>query len=830
MISSRFSRCLSLLAFLFSFLIVCTLPILAQTNAQRAAIVSQAMTQEGGPASALLLPLRKQAATASPEELRKLAKTLPAGIKGAGLDPNTPQPPVPVDTPFKRPDVNESGPSEIEKLFNRPNSSEKFNPRAGEETVEIDPKIEIQQFGYNLFGTGGGANFNDIPPGPEYVIGPGDALTVSMWGKVEEQLPVTVDNAGQVTLPKVGVVQLAGVRYGDLERVLKRELSRVYVNFELSAKLTTLRSIQVFVLGEVPKPGAYRVSSMATLVMALYQSGGITKLGSLRKVQLIRGKQVIRTLDLYSYLLSGDRSQDPLLRNFDTIFVPVIGEVIGVSGLVKRPGIYEIKHATTLQDAITTLAGGYGINYYGKRLQIERIVSGKKRVISDFDMSGKTAQAQLKSSVRNGDLIRILPISNERFNEVSIEGNVGRPGSFEYAEGMTLGDLLSRSDDILPDTYLNRVEIYRKLSPSEREIQVVDLRSPEGRKFKLHEFDIVKVFSREDIYGAPIVKVTGEVESPGQYKLMNNMRLLYLVYQAKPLVKADWHRAELIRQTSGNPIVIPLDLETARSNPDSTANIFLQAQDELYVRRNQQQDLSVLVTITGAITYPGTYVLLPGETLKDLVIRAGGFTPRAFLSGMILKRKSVADLELAGEQKILAEEKKRFVFDKVRIDTLTKGDGKGGFNYASSLDFLSKQLSENQGRIVLEYKSLADLYNRPIALESADTLYIPEIPASVQIVGGVGQSTAQLYKSGLSAQQYIETCGGFSTFANPGGTLVVHSNGNVERGLGVVVERGDTIYVPEEIKAPVDWLQVLTDTTRILANIATTVLLFQTVR
>ena len=723
--------------------------------------------------------------------------------------------------------------SSIEKLLNQETSEEVFIPRISTEEIKQKPTEKIYQFGYDVFNnsTYSGSPYMSIPAGPDYILGTGDTLQIRIWGKIEEQMTVSLDNNGQIYLPKVGIVSLAGVRYGAVPQVIKRALSKYYVNFEVSATLGSMRSIKVFVLGEVNTPGAYDMSSMSTVMMSLYASGGLTKMGSLRKVQLIRNRKLIKTLDFYDYLMSGNRSQDTLLQNFDTVFIPVIGDVVKVTGLVKRPGIYELKGNETIYDAIETLAGGFGITYFGKRIQVERIIEGQKKVKLDLELqeNAKYKTSLKKEKLKNGDIITVLPISKKRFNQVTIQGNVPRPGTYEFRVGMTVGDLIEKADNLLPDTYTKRLELYREKSNSEREIIPIDYSDATAKKFELQEFDILQVNPISAMAGKSKVNIQGDVKSPGDYQLLGNMKILDLIYLAVPEKTAELDYAELVRKNpSGTDNILIINLNTIKNNPASVSNLVLQDSDKLFVRKNQEKNAVEVITLKGEFLYPGTYSIRRGETLKDVIQRAGGVTQKAFLQGLIFKRKSVKDLENLGQDKILVEEQKRLFYDQSRILSLNAKEYSGA--YGDALGLIKTQVNQNKGRIVLDIVSLEDIKGRNnVALENSDEIFIPETPASVQVIGGVQQPSAHVYTSFQNVEFYITQSGGYSEFARRGDLMVIKPNGTVIKNGNAAIGRGDTVYIPEEIKVRVDWFNLIVEVTKVLANVVTVLALYNTI-
>lgn len=429
--------------------------------------------------------------------------------------PDTPAPQIESPKIVNPNDMLRTLPSAIELQYSQESEPTLYSPKIGDASVNAPPKSPPRQYGYSFFQGLGGSNsaYVNTPTNPDYILGPGDALLIRVWGKIEEQFSVTIDTNGQIYLPKIGVINVAGVTYGAIGNVIKRELGKYYVNFQVSVTVGSMRSIKVFVLGEAVRPGAYDVPAKSTLMAVLYSSGGPLKTGSLRKVQLIRNKHVIKTIDLYDYLMSGNQGQDPMIQNFDTIFIPLIGNTLKIQGIVNRPGIYEFNNDETLYDALQTLAGGAGPTYYGKRIQVERIVEGQKRIMVDIDIDdpSKMKSALKSEKLKNGDVITLFPIGGQRFNEVSIQGNVSRPGTYEFSYGMTLGDIIRKADGLLKDTYLQHIEIYRTKSGTEKQIIPVDYTATASSKIRLSEFDIIQVHSKLDIEGQKTVKVVGAV-------------------------------------------------------------------------------------------------------------------------------------------------------------------------------------------------------------------------------------------------------------------------------------------------------------------------------
>jgi protein involved in polysaccharide export with SLBB domain len=462
-----------------------------------------------------------------------------------------------------------------------------------------DPNALLRQFGYDLF-TRAPTTFapvTDVPVGPDYVIGPGDNLNILLWGGVQEGYQLEVDRNGAVAFPRLGVVQVWGLTLDQVQRLLQQRFSEFYADFRLAVTLGKLRTILVYVVGEVRQPGAYTVSSLSTIINALFASGGPTKNGSLRRIQLVRQGRQIHTLDLYDLLLRGNKSQDTALQSGDTILVPLIGPVAGVAGNVKRPAIYELDPGTTLQ-RLLELAGGATALGYLQRVQVERAVANERKIVVDVDLSTsrtKVAPTDLwKTRIADGDLVRIFAILSTLENAVQLEGHTVRPGRYELKPDMRLRDVLTSYAVLLPEPYLEYGEIVRYIGADMRRTVVpynlgALLAGAPDQNLALQPQDIVRVFARADFVDPPQVRISGLVHRPGLYPLTEGLRVGDLVFRAGNVLKfAYLERAELTRRTLGlgaeNTIRVEIDLSKAMEG-DREHNLPLQDFDHLVVRQ-----------------------------------------------------------------------------------------------------------------------------------------------------------------------------------------------------------------------------------------------------
>ena len=513
------------------------------------------------------------------------------------------------------------------------------------------PGITLRQFGYDLFKQPPTtfAPVTDVPVGPGYVIGPGDGLNIILWGNVQEAYQVEVDRNGAITIPRLGVIQVWGFTIEQLQVFLRQRFAQFYPDFQMAITLGKLRTILVYVVGEVRQPGAYTVSSLSTIINALFASGGPMKTGSMRRIRLVRSGKTIHTLDLYNFLLNGDKSQDQTLQSGDTIFVPVIGPVAGVAGNVRRPAIYEIVPPTTLQ-RLLELAGGVTPSGYLQRVHVERFIAHEKKIVVDIDLSSLPSarvSKQWQTSLQDGDLISVFPIVTTLENVVQLEGHVVRPGRYELKPGMRLRDLVPSYTALLPEPYLDYAEIVRYVQPDLHQVVVpfnvrALLAGETEHNVLLQPQDSVRLFAKASFVDQPKVTIQGEVRRPGSYPLLGEMRVKDLVARAGWLTKEAYlPRAEIIRVTANRDLQsIPLNLEAAlrEYRPD---NLLLQDDDTVVIHNLFEQKYRQNARVSGLVNKPDTYPITAGMRISDLVFRAGGVQKLAYLEKAELTRHQI---------------------------------------------------------------------------------------------------------------------------------------------------------------------------------------------
>jgi protein involved in polysaccharide export with SLBB domain len=659
---------------------------------------------------------------------------------------------------------------------------------------------------------------------------------------VEGIYKLKVSREGTVILPKVGVVSVAGLRFGSLKENLQQNLSKYYRDFNLNVSLSNLRTIRVYVVGEIQNPGSYILSSLSTVYNALFAAGGPSKNGTLRDIRLIREGKVIAHLDLYDFLLQGNREQDQNLQTGDTIFIPLIGPVVGLAGNVKRPAIYELKGPETLE-SVFKLAGGVMPTGYLSRVQVERIVSNEKRVVADFDLSKegleKKRSAEFQIPVLNMDLIKVSSILDTRENVVYLEGYVTRPGTYELKEGMRVNDLVASFEDLLPEPYLPHAEIIRLVPPDlHPETLSFDVgRMLEGDKAEnlvLQSRDRVVIFQKVLMEESPVVRITGNVQRPGKYPLMENMTLKDLLFKAGNVTRnAFMEQAELVRTVRlGNQTEqkrIPVHLQSALEDRPGQ-NISLQPDDHLFIREIPEWFVNKTISLSGEVLFPGVYAFRKGERLSDVLERAGGFTEKAYLPGAVFTRQTVKELEKEHLDRFLAKQKQRLAteaaavaasgLDKEEIQSET-------FQLAQrkeSLDLLASQVK--LGRVVIHLSSLDDFRNSPndFELEDQDSLYVPAQPSSVAILGAVRNPTSFLFEEKRRVNFYINKAGGYTEDAEQKGVYVLRSDGSATSlGHLVHLEPGDAVIVPAKLEVKYRPIQLWRDIATIVGQFALTV-------
>lgn len=637
-----------------------------------------------GVTSALAQPLP---ATVSPDLLqqaRERIKTMeqsdPARAKEAQslLQSLSPSLPAPTSSQTGNPPATTPAPpasavSDLERFFT--------DARPEALTAEHEGS-SLTQFGYDLFQatTASFTPIADTPVSPDYVIGPGDEFTVILWGLVDGLYKVQVDRNGEITLPRAGVVPVAGVRYEELRPFLERHLAKYYTDFHLSVGMGRLRSIRVYVVGEAQQPGSYTLSALSTAYNALFAAGGPTKRGSLRTMQLIRGGKTVASIDLYDFLLKGDRTQDIKLQHEDTLLVPLIGPTVGVSGNVVRPAIYELKSRMTLADVLK-LAGGTRPTADLNRVQVERVVAHDKRIAVDLDLSRmEDAEAV---PIQNMDLVKLFPIFDGTRNVVRLSGHVARPGDYQFKPGMRIRDIISSYDQFLPEPSLEYSEIIRYEYPTMTKtvisFSIEQMMAGNTRhNLALQDRDELRVYPASRFQDPRLVTITGAVRHPGRYRLYADMTVLELIHQAgDPTEDAFVERAEIRRKVPKEDaafertiLYFRLDQLMQGEESERTA---LKPDDEVVIYAKSDAKALPQVAVRGEVKKPGAYPLLKGMRVRDLMFE-GGFTRESALREAELVRVSATGLDGQVVRNVIPLDPDRVLADDPDQNLVLQGD------------------------------------------------------------------------------------------------------------------------------------------------------------
>ena len=635
-------------------------------------------------------------------------------------------------------------------------------------------------FGFNLF-AGVPSTFapvDSIPVTPDYVVGPGDEILIRAWGQVDIDYRAVVDRNGLINIPRVGNVNVAGIRYQELSGYLRTAIGRIFRNFQLNVTLGQLRSIQIFVVGHARRPGSYTVSSFSTLVNAVFASGGPSPKGSMRRIQLKRADRTVTEFDLYDLLLKGDKSKDAQLLPGDVIYIPPVGSLAAASGSVNEPAIYELKGSTTLNDFIQ-LSGGLSTTAEGRRVTLERIKDRKTRTVEEFTLE----DTGLAREMKDGDLVRVYAISPRFENAVTLRGTVANPGRYPWREGLRVRDIIpDRESLIVPDYWQRQNRVSDVLIAGQQRLRVDVRRSYDEINW---DYAVIERLDRSDL--TPL------------------------------LITFNLGRAIVDGDQSNNVPLRPGDVVTIFSKADIQVPI---ARQTKYVR------------LEGEFVAPGFYQILPGETLRQLVARVGGFTGNAYLFGSEFTRESTREFQqrrLDEAIDFLEKEIQRTLAASAG-GAVEKEDVEGARVRAEGQVQLISRLRQARatGRIVLELPTeqpqMKDLPE--LALEDGDRFIVPSRPSTVAVVGAVYNQNAFIYRTDQRVSDYLTRAGGPTKDADTGSIYVVRADGSVisQRqsssffGGGVTGELltpGDAIIVPEDLqkwrftKSLKDWTQIL---------------------
>lgn len=727
-----------------------------------------------------------------------------------------------------------------------------------------------------------------LPVSPDYTLGPGDELLIRTWGQVTQNLHLTVDRSGSVYIPQVGEFRVAGLQFRQLQGFLKARFDRVYRNYDLNVNLGQLRSIQVFVTGEARRPGSYTISSLSTLVNAVFACGGPGPQGSLRHIRLTRNGTMVADFDLYDLLLRGDKSKDVNLQTGDVIYFPAVGPEVAVVGSVRVPAIYELRGQESIAAAIA-LAGGISSVASTSSLEIERTekqTDGRgSRVAVDVEMDDQSLAAPL----RNADIVRVRAEAPRFDKTVTLRGNVVTPGRFAWHEGMRVSDLIPNKESLLTkDYWLRREQLglpvtdFQPMLPPERveapaqaqpgqaayrparpeDSQTINSGLFPGLTAGVPEdttppsaassgqFQSLAASGENDetknAQGAKVAQTSNQRETLGSGPHLvtaPHFQIETQVVRTSPDIDWSYAVVERVDKKTLTTQLLPFNLGALVIDHDTKSDVTLEPGDvitifsdaDIRVPRAQQ---TKYVRLEGEFEHAGVYSALPGETLRQVVLRAGGLTPQAYLYGSQFSRESTRREQqqrldeyvsaLSYQIEISASNKATSVVSPTEAATV-------GASVASQRELVNRlRQMRATGRIVLHIEPFrSDVNSLPdLPLEDGDRFVVPPIPSTVGIVGAVYDPNSFVYIKHNRAGDYLRNAGGPNRNADRKQVFIIRADGSVvsrqyldhtlwtdDRFNREVIYPGDTIVVPEQLNKTT-LLRGLTDWSAVFSQFA----------
>ena len=717
-------------------------------------------------------------------------------------------------------------------------------------SAEADP---IKPFGYDLFASDPStfAPGNEVPIPSDYRIGPGDVVEIQLFGQRNDSYSLGISREGMIRFPGIGPINAfeKGTSFIDLKNNIREKIrEQLGEGVQSSITLGAFRSIRIFLLGEVRKQGAYTVSALSTTINALLSCGGIKETGSLRTIQLKRAGRIIATLDLYDLLMRGDTSADQPLQPGDVIFVPVIKKQITVSGAVRRPAKYEIMGAETLASAVV-LAGGALDRSELDMIRLERMDSSFRLNVKNLSLLKDES-----FTIKAGDQISLGFAGNSIKNSVSVIGAAENVGDYEWKSGLVLQDIINDPLELLPNADLEYGLIRRKKAngdihclsfvPSDLFFSV------EGKLVALQKQDQVYFFtrdSREELLesllkelrkqsntgdNSRLVRITGSVHYPGEYPFTDSMSLTDLFRAAGGakdsayLLDAEITRIGLEPNNSAKIEHIRLS-RNQLLDENASASFKLKPYDGVSIKPIPLWKEGESIEISGEVKFPGVYSIKIGETLHEVLLRAGGLTERAFPQGSIFSRENLRLKEDEQRDRLI----KQLESDLATTTLAAQNNEEAAQAQSAARSMLTRlQNTESQGRLVIDLlKIIQEEEESKLMVKSGDQLIVPEIPYAVSVSGEVQFPTSHLHEEGLGIKDYLKRSGGYTQNADKDRTFVVKANGavmtqggNAWFGKATVSSRispGDVIVVPIDVKQT-RFLENLSYSTQIIYQLA----------
>ncbi|SHN38201.1 protein involved in polysaccharide export, contains SLBB domain of the beta-grasp fold [Rhizobacter sp. OV335] len=710
--------------------------------------------------------------------------------------------------------------------------------------VEAATGRQLQPFGSNFFAEASRATqpVDNVPVTADYTVGPGDEVLVRAWGSIDVDYRSTVDRNGQLNLPKIGSFTVSGIKASELEGQLRAQIGRLYRNFNLSVSLGKLRGLKVFVVGPARLPGVYTVPSQATMLSAVVAAGGPGPNGSMRRVQLRRDNQLVSELDIYDFLVRGDKSKDLQLAAGDVLVFQPVGPRVALSGALDNAAIYELKGTQEPVAELLRYAGGSPVLTNPNRVQLERIdpaQSPAARYVEDFKLDATGLQHPL----RDGDIVTLLTISPKFSNAVTLKGHVAQPLRYAFTPGMRIRDLIPDKEALVSPDFYRRKNLLVQVLPDDDDLLLEEAQQRSARNAANAAATTGRT-SAAGATGAPVDQngVTEPVPAyvpandpyavrdPNRFPLTEGERarrrmdrLAAAESKRTPATLFDelnWDYAvvERLSDKDLSTQVIPFNLGKAVLQGDADNNIELKAGDVVTIY--SQKDIRVpvarqtrLVSVEGEVGAPGVYQLLPGETLAQLITRAGGFTPQAYVYGLEFSREETRKRQRENLQSAIARLEVLSAQQAAREAANRRDEQAGGAAISSAATQAQMtRLSRVQpnGRVALELTpettSVSQLPDVP--LENADRIVVPSRPGFVTVAGAVVNNNAFLWKPNRTVGDYVKLAG-LDEAAEPSNMFVLRADGTVShanerRGWfgsleSQALQPGDAVVVPNQL-------------------------------
>ena len=683
------------------------------------------------------------------------------------------------------------------------------------------------------------------PVAADYEVGPGDEINIRVWGAINIDTRVVVDREGQVSIPSVGTFPVAGVRASGLDEYLKAEMSRVYKNFNLSASLGKLSGVNVYVAGQALLPGLHTVNSTSTLASVLFNVAQPGVNGSYRDVQLKRGGETVASFDLYELMRNGKLTGDRKLQSGDVVFIGQVGPRVALNIEGPAAAIFELKAGESLDDVLA-ISGADRTLIRQDTVLLEgfnQVNPAAPRGVEQMAYSRALKEVRLK----DGDIITLFPVRREFTNAVTLKGAVADPARYPYTQGMTVADLLPNTDALLQRDYFKKKNALVGYDSGEADRARLD---PRMRGTMTLEQQIEQRQQLEFLSNPPpLYKLDSQtreyVDNPEYQAFVRGReqsRSEDLQDSVRNLVdQINWDYAviERLDRVELKPVVVPFNLRKAMAR-DPKHNITLQPGDIITVFSVKDADIpksrkTALIKVTGEVGAPGFYQVAPGETLRDVLVKAGGLTEDAYLFGTRLERKSIQQKQEEQYKRAL-EQAERLLLAATNANmasALNAADAANAQAQASNQQLYLERLKARKpdGRVVLEVNpkaaTLAEM--PPLVLEDGDSISIPALPGEVGIFGSVYSQGAFAYQKGRTVFDYLDLAGGAAKSADDGSIFVLRANGTVDSaqqgwipfvsGLyGRNALPGDVIYVPEDFER-ISFMKGLLDISQIFYQV-----------